>query len=85
MKFRITLPCGAPRLNVALADKNLLSEATICEANIDLSHLFREVHRKKTEKKLPRSEVKLSKFGRLAPFSFYEQITILNRQSLQSW
>ena len=65
MKFRITLPCGAPRLNVALADKNLLSEATICEANIDLSHLFREVHRKKTEKRLPRSEVKLSKFRAL--------------------
>ena len=56
MLFKIILPSSSPRLVMGIFQRSLLgSDTAIGESIIDLSKLFREVHKAKAEKKLPRT------------------------------
>lgn len=56
MVFRIILPSSSPRLVMAIYQAALIgTDVAIGESIVDLSKLFREVHKAKAEKKLPRT------------------------------
>ena len=60
MLFRIILPSSSPRLVMGIYAAALIgSDVAVGESIIDLSKLFREVHKAKAEKKMPRTFVRI--------------------------
>jgi hypothetical protein len=56
MLFRIMLPSSSPRLVMTILNSPLIgSDVAVGESIVDLSKLFRETHKTKAEKKLPRT------------------------------
>jgi hypothetical protein len=60
MIFKIRLPSSSPKLSIMAMHSTMTSTDGICEASIDLSILFAEIHRKKIQKKLSKAKIKLS-------------------------